>query len=150
MNVLKFKEFLNEVYLKEIEPSTDTQLIRDYLLDLKNFKLRHSNDCFIIVNVKNLLHIHAETDPEFVVDRNMSLGGRIQGYIDFVSRIVNLPKQDKKDWLLEAPLIDLKGKDGISYSDGRHRTKAMEELGCLEIVVEVSKKEKQAIEKLLK
>ena len=126
---------------------------------LKKYKLRYpkSNTLFI-VNINKLLtrHKHDEPDYAFNTRETSDYLERVERareyWINYAkdSRPISLKDGTRKNWgdmTFEAPYVTI--DDGrLGFSNGRHRTIAMKELGYDNIIIEVPKSQVELFNKL--
>ena len=137
------------------EHSNNIESIKKFFLEPKNYEIRNKSGMLLKVKLKKLVDSFEQNEPESAAGRGKPLGGRIQTALDFIERTPFLNKQQLRQWTVEAPSVfirtnKIKGYSYVTYEDGRHRTKAFQELGFVDILVEVDKKEYKQIKIILK
>lgn len=152
---------ISEGYKKRL--SELAGLDRDNYPDVDNmfskYKLRYpKNNMLIKVNIDKLLRRHMKDEPDYAFDNKESSNypGRVdrakEFWIDYSKdqRYMDLHTKERKNWgkvVFEAPYITIEnGK--LGFSDGRHRTIAMKELGYSDIIIEVPKKQANLFDEL--
>lgn len=126
---------------------------------LKKYKLRYpKNNTLIVVNINKLLARHKHDDPDYAFDtrETSDYPGRVERAKEYWTNYAEDPRPispkdgTRKNWgdmTFEAPYITI--DDGrLGFSDGRHRTIAMKELGYDNIIIEVPKSQIKLFDEL--
>jgi hypothetical protein len=124
------------------------------------YKLRYpKTNTFIKVNINKLLDRHKKDEPSYAFDtkETSNYPSRVDKAKDFWinfsndQRYINTKTNERTNWGkvdFEAPYV-LINNGKLGFSDGRHRTIAMKELGYDDIIIEIPKSQIQLFNDLI-
>lgn len=110
-------------------------MIRD--LTPADYSLRSSDNCFIVVEIDELLQAHEEDSPGYEIN--------YQGHPNDLGRIPRAKRYLEAYFSTPLPELTLEASyvyvyaGRLSFTDGRHRLIALKELGATRAVIEVTK-----------
>jgi len=109
-------------------------------MDLRKvkYKKRYPSEKIIFVSPTKLLDRLEKDDPEFNVrNPKHQIGNRVERAKEFILRNWNNPKSVFEPSIVAINHFNSTGNLKLSFSDGRHRVLAAEELGIPEVAIEI-------------
>lgn len=109
---------------------------------------RYKNDIIIFVSPTKLMDRLEEDSPEFSIRGGKNqIGNRVQRAKEYILKNWNNPdaKKNTKNWFYQIFQPSICGiyNGGLSFSDGRHRVLAAEELGIPEVAIEIPRNQEK-------
>jgi hypothetical protein len=111
------------------------------------YKLRYKNEKIIFVNPTILLDMLEKTSYG-VRQPSGQIGNRVQRAKEYILKYWDDPRA-KKFPMFEPSVVGIYGSPGheyVSFSDGRHRVLAAEELGIPEVAIEIPRNQEKKFE----